>query len=129
MVCRFHATSLFEQDELSSSSSSRHTLKILNQIDFVIDLSHDLLMTKGGMTQCERILPEVDLIDWMLCCSIFRRGLKELMTESLFVSNCVSVGFSVAVIDEEGMQQLHITEVKAEGLASSKGTYFFFMNK
>uniref|UniRef100_A0A8C2ZIW3 TIAM Rac1 associated GEF 1 n=1 Tax=Cyclopterus lumpus TaxID=8103 RepID=A0A8C2ZIW3_CYCLU len=33
----------------------------------------------------------------------------------------VGFGFSVAVIDEEGMQQLHITEVKAEGLASAKG--------
>ena len=50
------------------------------------------------------------------------------MTESLSVS-CTSVGFSVAVIDEDGMQQLHITEVKAEGLASAKGTHFFFMNK
>ncbi|XP_041657866.1 T-lymphoma invasion and metastasis-inducing protein 1 isoform X2 [Cheilinus undulatus] len=30
-------------------------------------------------------------------------------------------GFSVAVIDEDGTQQLHITEVKAEGLASAKG--------
>ena len=50
------------------------------------------------------------------------------MTESLSVS-CTSVGFSVAVIDEDGIQQLHITEVKAEGLASAKGTHFFFMNK
>ncbi|XP_056267365.1 rho guanine nucleotide exchange factor TIAM1-like isoform X2 [Pseudoliparis swirei] len=33
----------------------------------------------------------------------------------------IGFGFSVAVIDEEGMQQLHITEVKAEGLASAKG--------
>lgn len=41
----------------------------------------------------------------------------------------MSIGFSVAVIDEDGRQQLHITEVKAEGLASAKGTYFFFMNK
>ncbi|XP_045063885.1 rho guanine nucleotide exchange factor TIAM1 [Coregonus clupeaformis] len=30
-------------------------------------------------------------------------------------------GFSVAVVDEEGTQQLHITEVKAGGLASAKG--------
>lgn len=35
----------------------------------------------------------------------------------------------MVVIDEDGMQQLHITEVKAEGLASAKGTYLFFMNK
>ncbi|KAM9348065.1 rho guanine nucleotide exchange factor TIAM1-like [Symphorus nematophorus] len=33
----------------------------------------------------------------------------------------IGYGFSVAVIDEDGMQQLHITEVKAEGLASDKG--------
>ncbi|TMS13717.1 T-lymphoma invasion and metastasis-inducing protein 1, partial [Larimichthys crocea] len=33
----------------------------------------------------------------------------------------IGYGFSVAVIDEGGMQQLHITEVKAEGLASAKG--------
>lgn len=33
-----------------------------------------------------------------------------------------SAGFSVAVIDEDGTQQLHITEVKAEGLAAAKGT-------
>ncbi|XP_075958443.1 rho guanine nucleotide exchange factor TIAM1 [Anarhichas minor] len=33
----------------------------------------------------------------------------------------IGYGFSVAVIDEEGTQQLHITEVKAEGLASAKG--------
>ncbi|XP_049896087.1 rho guanine nucleotide exchange factor TIAM1 [Epinephelus moara] len=33
----------------------------------------------------------------------------------------IGYGFSVAVIDEDGMQQLHITEVKAEGLASAKG--------
>lgn len=31
-------------------------------------------------------------------------------------------GFSVAVMDEDGTQQLHITEVKAEGLAAAKGT-------
>ncbi|XP_061755321.1 rho guanine nucleotide exchange factor TIAM1 isoform X2 [Nerophis ophidion] len=30
-------------------------------------------------------------------------------------------GFCVAVVDEDGTQQLHITEVKAEGLASVKG--------
>ncbi|XP_045546203.1 rho guanine nucleotide exchange factor TIAM1 [Salmo salar] len=30
-------------------------------------------------------------------------------------------GFSIAVVDEEGTQQLHITEVKAGGLASAKG--------
>ncbi|KAF6716261.1 T-lymphoma invasion and metastasis-inducing protein 1 [Oryzias melastigma] len=30
-------------------------------------------------------------------------------------------GFTVAVIDEEGVQQLHITEIKDGGLASSKG--------
>ncbi|XP_063751459.1 rho guanine nucleotide exchange factor TIAM1-like isoform X2 [Eleginops maclovinus] len=33
----------------------------------------------------------------------------------------IGYGFAVAVIDEEGTQQLHITEVKAEGLASAKG--------
>ncbi|KAJ4930107.1 hypothetical protein JOQ06_019120 [Pogonophryne albipinna] len=33
----------------------------------------------------------------------------------------IGYGFSVAVLDEEGTQQLHITEVKAEGLASAKG--------
>lgn len=37
----------------------------------------------------------------------------------------MSVGFSVAVIDEDGTQQLHVTEVKAEGLASAKGIDFF----
>ncbi|XP_075887764.1 rho guanine nucleotide exchange factor TIAM1-like isoform X2 [Nelusetta ayraudi] len=36
-------------------------------------------------------------------------------------SCAVGYGFSVAVIDEDGTQQLHITEVKAEGLASAKG--------
>lgn len=42
----------------------------------------------------------------------------------------MSVGFSVAVIDEDGTQQLHVTEVKAEGLASAKGIDFFlFFNK
>lgn len=33
----------------------------------------------------------------------------------------VSVGFSVDVMDEDGMRQLHISEVKAGGLASAKG--------
>ncbi|CAK6969114.1 rho guanine nucleotide exchange factor TIAM1-like [Scomber scombrus] len=33
----------------------------------------------------------------------------------------IGYGFSVAVIDEDGTQQLHITEVKAEGLAFAKG--------
>ncbi|XP_019952842.2 rho guanine nucleotide exchange factor TIAM1 isoform X1 [Paralichthys olivaceus] len=33
----------------------------------------------------------------------------------------IGYGFSVAVIDEDGTQQLHITEVKAGGLASAKG--------
>ncbi|XP_029303972.1 LOW QUALITY PROTEIN: T-lymphoma invasion and metastasis-inducing protein 1-like [Cottoperca gobio] len=33
----------------------------------------------------------------------------------------IGYGFSVAVVDEEGTQQLHITEVKPEGLASAKG--------
>ena len=37
----------------------------------------------------------------------------------------MSVGFSVAVIDEDGTQQLHITEVKASGLASAKGICFY----
>lgn len=32
----------------------------------------------------------------------------------------------MAVIDEDGTQQLHVTEVKAEGLASAKGIDFFF---
>ncbi|XP_031664690.1 T-lymphoma invasion and metastasis-inducing protein 1 [Oncorhynchus kisutch] len=32
-------------------------------------------------------------------------------------------GFSIAVVDEEGTQQLHITEVKAGGLASAKGLH------
>ncbi|XP_035522910.1 T-lymphoma invasion and metastasis-inducing protein 1 [Morone saxatilis] len=36
-------------------------------------------------------------------------------------STTIGYGFSVAVIDEDGTQQLHITEVKAEGLASAKG--------
>ncbi|XP_077962771.1 rho guanine nucleotide exchange factor TIAM1 isoform X2 [Gasterosteus aculeatus] len=36
-------------------------------------------------------------------------------------SSAIGFGFSVAVIDEEGTQQLHITEVKAEGLAAAKG--------
>ncbi|KAM9847215.1 rho guanine nucleotide exchange factor TIAM1-like [Aulostomus maculatus] len=38
-------------------------------------------------------------------------------------AECCSVGygFSVAVIDEDGTQQLHITDVKAEGLACGKG--------
>ncbi|XP_034538996.1 T-lymphoma invasion and metastasis-inducing protein 1 isoform X1 [Notolabrus celidotus] len=36
-------------------------------------------------------------------------------------SSTIGYGFSVAVVDEDGMQQLHITEVKAEGLASAKG--------
>lgn len=49
------------------------------------------------------------------------------MPESLCVLLSVSIGFSVAVIDEDGTQQLHITDVKAEGLASAKGTYFFFI--
>lgn len=48
-----------------------------------------------------------------------------------WISPCIlfsmSTGFSVAVIDEEGMQQLHITEVKAEGLASAKGTSSFLI--
>ncbi|XP_053297487.1 rho guanine nucleotide exchange factor TIAM1 isoform X1 [Pleuronectes platessa] len=33
----------------------------------------------------------------------------------------IGYGFSVAVIDEDGTQQLHITEVKEGGLASAKG--------
>ncbi|XP_028277732.1 T-lymphoma invasion and metastasis-inducing protein 1 isoform X3 [Parambassis ranga] len=33
----------------------------------------------------------------------------------------IGYGFSVAVIDEDSVQQLHITEVKAGGLASAKG--------
>lgn len=41
----------------------------------------------------------------------------------------MSIGFSVAVIDEDGTQQLHITEVKAGGLACAKGTLFFFLLK
>lgn len=32
------------------------------------------------------------------------------------------------VIDEDGTQQLHITEVKAGGLASAKGTYYVVIN-
>ncbi|KAM8835008.1 rho guanine nucleotide exchange factor TIAM1 [Synchiropus picturatus] len=36
-------------------------------------------------------------------------------------SSTVGYGFSVAVLDEEGTQQLHVTEVKAGGLASAKG--------
>ncbi|XP_029957639.1 T-lymphoma invasion and metastasis-inducing protein 1 isoform X1 [Salarias fasciatus] len=36
-------------------------------------------------------------------------------------SCAIGYGFSVAVIDEEGVQQLHVTEVKGGGLASAKG--------
>lgn len=39
---------------------------------------------------------------------------------------CVLAGFSVAVVDEDGTQQLHVIEVKAEGLASAKGAYISF---
>lgn len=38
-----------------------------------------------------------------------------------FLSYILSPGFSVAVIDEDGTQQLHITEVKPDGLAAAKG--------
>lgn len=50
------------------------------------------------------------------------------LLECNYVCVCVCVrvpaGFSVAVIDEDGTQQLHITEVKAGGVASAKGTFF-----
>ncbi|KAM9788280.1 rho guanine nucleotide exchange factor TIAM1 [Neosynchiropus ocellatus] len=36
-------------------------------------------------------------------------------------SSTIGYGFSVAVLDEEGTQQLHVTEVKPGGLASAKG--------
>ncbi|XP_047463292.1 rho guanine nucleotide exchange factor TIAM1 isoform X2 [Mugil cephalus] len=36
-------------------------------------------------------------------------------------SSTIGHGFSVAVIDEDGVQRLHVTEVKAGGLASAKG--------
>nr|XP_020454143.1 T-lymphoma invasion and metastasis-inducing protein 1-like isoform X2 [Monopterus albus]XP_020454144.1 T-lymphoma invasion and metastasis-inducing protein 1-like isoform X2 [Monopterus albus] len=36
-------------------------------------------------------------------------------------SSTIGYGFSVAVTDEDGVQQLHITEVKTGGLASAKG--------
>lgn len=36
-------------------------------------------------------------------------------------SGATGYGFSVAVIDEDGTQQLHITEVKPDGLAAAKG--------
>uniref|UniRef100_A0A665UPS8 T-lymphoma invasion and metastasis-inducing protein 1-like n=1 Tax=Echeneis naucrates TaxID=173247 RepID=A0A665UPS8_ECHNA len=36
-------------------------------------------------------------------------------------SCAIGYGFSVAVIDEDGTQQLHVTEVKAGGLAAAKG--------
>ncbi|XP_015817147.3 rho guanine nucleotide exchange factor TIAM1 isoform X1 [Nothobranchius furzeri] len=36
-------------------------------------------------------------------------------------SSTIGYGFSVAVIDEDGVQKLHITEVKSGGLASIKG--------
>ncbi|XP_074527920.1 rho guanine nucleotide exchange factor TIAM1-like [Halichoeres trimaculatus] len=36
-------------------------------------------------------------------------------------SSTIGYGFSVAVVDEDGTQQLHITEVREEGLASAKG--------
>lgn len=51
---------------------------------------------------------------------------KILMTDSLGVLLCMFVGFSVVVIDEDGTQQLHITDVKAEGLASAKGAPCIF---
>lgn len=48
------------------------------------------------------------------------------MADCLSLCVLLSTGFSVAVIDEEGTQQLHITEVKAEGLAAAKGTLSLF---
>lgn len=36
----------------------------------------------------------------------------------------MSAGFSVAVLEEDGVQQLQVTEVKAGGMASAKGTHF-----
>ncbi|KAK7925931.1 hypothetical protein WMY93_008241 [Mugilogobius chulae] len=38
-----------------------------------------------------------------------------------YESSTAGYGFSVAVIDEDGTQQLHITKVKPDGLAANKG--------
>lgn len=56
---------------------------------------------------------------------MFQEELKEFLISLCPISS--SLGFSVAVIDEEGTQQLHITEVKAGGLASAKGTLYTFV--
>lgn len=36
-------------------------------------------------------------------------------------------GFSISVVEEDGVQQLYITDVKAGGLAFAKGTFPFYI--
>lgn len=38
-------------------------------------------------------------------------------------------GFSISVVEEDGIQQLYITDVKAGGLAFAKGLLPFIYNK
>lgn len=52
---------------------------------------------------------------------LFERWHDRLIVKHFPVLLWASLGFSVEVVDEEGMQQLHITEVKPDGLASTKG--------
>lgn len=46
----------------------------------------------------------------------------------MVISTCFlfsSTGFSISVVEEDGVQQLYITDVKAGGLAFAKGSSHF----
>uniref|UniRef100_A0AAQ4P7Q3 TIAM Rac1 associated GEF 1 n=1 Tax=Gasterosteus aculeatus aculeatus TaxID=481459 RepID=A0AAQ4P7Q3_GASAC len=69
-----------------------------------------------------RILFYVPKIEEDISDLVRKHTLKHLDKNEMEGICCHIAGcFSVAVIDEEGTQQLHITEVKAEGLAAAKG--------
>ena len=82
-------------------------------------------------------LPKNDVrATWPLCVNIiFCHESCKHLPDAVYITGCPSIppfcvpppGFSISVVEEDGVQQLYITDVKAGGLAFAKGglTYYY----
>uniref|UniRef100_A0A672R7H0 TIAM Rac1 associated GEF 1 n=1 Tax=Sinocyclocheilus grahami TaxID=75366 RepID=A0A672R7H0_SINGR len=81
------------------------------QLKFLIDNQVQLYVPKPEEDLCDLLYKEIEI------CAKRTKVLQFDRDESC----AIGYGFSVAVVEEDGGQQLHITDVKAGGLAFAKG--------
>ncbi|XP_051972119.1 rho guanine nucleotide exchange factor TIAM1 [Xyrauchen texanus] len=95
-LCRAHRLEL-----------SKHYIRL----KFLVDNQVQLYIPKPEEDLCDLLYKEIEI------CAKTTKVMHFDRDESC----AIGYGFSVAVVEEDGGQQLHITEVKARGLAFAKG--------